>query len=277
MLDEYELINEVSRFLPTFQAKKKGTQDYYTIIKIKKKDDEIPSSTQLFNEAISIIKEINHPNIVKLVEYKEDSNYHYCIMEYCNGGDIGSYLTKRKENNKPISEEEVQYIMKQVVDAIKYLHEKKIVHRDIKPDNLLIKYDTEEDLKENNILKAKIKLSGFEISSHIKEGGFLDLVAGTLHYIAPEIDIQHKEYNEKVDIWSLGVTFTDLFFCDLKFEPRKPETYDKEFSFPNLSKESNSFINCTLQYNPEKRKSAEELLKHDFLTKNTKDFCVSKA
>ena len=106
--------------------------------------------------------------------------------------------------------------MKQLVETVKYLHNKKIVHRNIKPSNVLIKYDSEEDLLKRNILKAKIKLTDFPISSHLKKGGALNLMSGTKLYMAPEI-YPKRIYNEKVDVWSLGVIFSQLLSYDTSY------------------------------------------------------------
>ena len=204
------------------------------------------------------MKDINHLNIIKMIDFKEDSDYNYCIYDYCNGGNLSVYLKYLKENNKSFSEGEAQYIIKQLVEAVKYLHNKRIVHRDIKPENILIYYDSEEDLLKKNIIKAKIKLAGFYVSSPLEKGKFLDTMVGTFGYMSPEI-ISCNLYNEKTDLWNLGIVFSEL----LPF-------------FQNISKEANSFINSTLQFDPEKRINADELLKHEFLIKDAKTFSFQK-
>ena len=161
--------------------------------------------------------------------------------------------------------------MKQLIEAIKCLHNEGIVHRDIKPANIFLNYDSGEDILKKNIFKAKINLAGFYISEHFEKGKFLSTIGGTLKFMAPEI-FYKKAFNEKVDIWSLGVTFAVSFLCKLNFDFKNMETYKQVPYFKSLSKEANSFIKCTLQYDPEKRINAEELSKHEFLTKNVKDF-----
>ena len=271
--DEYEIIKQLgsASFQETFKASKKGCQGYFIIDKLKKNKLNIPILDEIIKNAFQILKDINHVNVIKIIDFKEDSDYYYCIYEYYNGGSLYDYLNYLKENNKSFSEEEVQYIIKQLVEAIKYLHNKGIVHRVIKPDNIFINYDSEEELSKKNILKAKIKLGDFYVSEHLEKGKLLDIIVGTQGYMSPEI-MENKKYNEKVDIWGLGATFCELLSCKTNFDPQNMKTFRQVPCFQNLSKEANSFIECTLQYEPEKRISAEELSKHEFLTKNVKDF-----
>ena len=108
---------------------------------------------------IEILKNISHPNIIKLIEIKDTPKYCYIVTEYCNGGSLSNCLEKYQEkNNKAFPEEVVQYLMYQIVDAIKYLHKNEILHRDLKLDNILINYDNDNDRKNSNIMKGKIKI-----------------------------------------------------------------------------------------------------------------------
>ena len=216
------------------------------------------------------MKDLNHSNIIKLIDFKEDSFNYYCIYDYNNGGKLSDYLKYLKENNKSFSEEEVQYIMKQLVEAVKYLHNKKIVHRNIKPKNIFLYYNSEEDILKKDILKAKIKLAEFYISAPLEKGKYLNGMVDYGNYMAPEI-MKNKDYNEKVDIWNLGVIFCELIeLLSYKYN----FDYDNKIktSFQKLSKEEKSFINCAMKYDPKERISADELSKHEFLNKNVKDF-----
>ena len=254
-------------FSQAFKGTKKGSQDCFFVMKINKDvHDKVVEDT--LSEGLEVLKDINHPNIIKLLEIKQESKFLYLICEYYNGGDLAFYL---KEKKSPLSEEVVQHIMKQLINAIKYLHEKKIVHRDIKPENIFINYASEKDLSEKNLLNSKIILGGFDVSTHLKQNQLLDLFVGTKGYISPEIE--KGSYNEKVDIWSLGIVFTELLLGKKPFYPsgenKNKINYDL---FKILSKEARAFIDCMLQEDPNNRKTAEELLKQDFLVKNIKDF-----
>ena len=272
ILDDYKLIEkiETSSFVIIWKATKEGSNDFYSVHQMKKNFDE-QAVNEVLKEGIEILKDIHHPNIIKLLNTKEDPEYYYFIYEYCNGGNLFEYIKNHKEEtDQPLSEEVVQYIMKQLVDAIKYLHDKKIVHRDIKPENILIKYDSEEDLLNKNILKSKIFLTGFDVSTHLKKGDMLDTYVGTENYMAPEIR-EIKSYDEKVDIWNLGIVCYELLFGKFPYISYKENKIDYD-SLKILSKETKSFIECMIQVDPQKRKGADELQKHEFIIKNYKDF-----
>ena len=86
-------------------------------------------SKSYFDEQIKILKDVNHSNIIKFIELKETEKYYYLVIEYCNGEDLDKYykLYLKMNDNKTFTEEIVQHIMKQLVEAMKYLHNKKII------------------------------------------------------------------------------------------------------------------------------------------------------
>ena len=267
-IEDYNLEKlESGAFLEVFKGTKKGTQDCFIVMKLIK-DADNKDIVDTLSEGLEVLKDINHPNIIKLLEIKQESKFLYLICEYYNGRDLAFYL---KEKKSPLSEEVVQHIMKQLINAIKYLHEKKIVHRNIKPENIFIDYSSEKDLSEKNLLNSKIILGGFDVSTHLKQDQLLDLFVATKNYISPEI--LKRKYNEKVDIWSLGIAFCELLLGKIPFyqsgENKNKINYDL---FKTLSKEARAFIYCMLQVDPNNRKTAEELLKQDFLVKNIKEF-----
>lgn len=265
LLNDYVIIEKrIGNFSNVSIASKKGSKDYFIITETKK------NYGPNFKEIEKIWKDINHPNIIKLIDTKEDSDFYYTISEHCNGGNLNKYLM---DNQQPLSEEVVQYIMKQVLNAIKYLHNKKIVHRDIVPENLLINYESEEDLAQKNILKSKIKLIGLELSTYLEKGNSLKDQMGNVNYVAPELLLK-QTYDEKVDIWSLGVLCTKLLINELPYNGRQLRQNGNETYYlpETLSKEAVSFINCMLQFEPKKRKDADELLMHEFLEKDVKNF-----
>ena len=266
-LDDFDLEKKYTELLSEiYRATKKGSKELFTITKTKKEGTS-KDIMDLQKQAIDILKNVHHPNIIKLIEYREDAKSYICIYEYCSDENLEDYLKERKE---PLSEKEVQFIMKQVISAIKYLHDNKIVHRDIKLDNLYIKYNSEEDLAKKNILNSKIILVGFETSAYFKED--LNIVVGTPLYMAPEMHNKPTKYDEKIDIWSLGICCFKLLYGGFPFTGNDMKiAYNNRIKYDlkkPLSKEAISFIDCMLEFDPIKRISALDLSKHEFLTKN---------
>lgn len=143
----------------------------------------------MFSE-VSVLKSIDHPNIIKLFElYQDDTNY-YLITEHCQGGE----LFERIKSAENFSEKEAADYMKQILSAVYYCHERQIVHRDLKPENLLF------DQKKQN---ANIKVIDFGTSRKFDPTKKLTKRLGTPYYIAPEV--LKKNYDEKCDVWSCGV------------------------------------------------------------------------
>jgi serine/threonine protein kinase len=251
-----------------YKATKKESQNIYTIISYLKNNITHIEKFERLKEKIVFLKDLNHPNIIKFIDFKENADsYNYIYEYYSDENMIDFILNYLKENNKPLSEKIVQYIMKQVVSAVKYLHDKKIVHRDIKIDNLFIRYNSEEDLLKKNILKSKIILGGFNFPTYLKKGNNLKNKIGTKFFVAPEIDSEICIYDEKVDIWSLGICCFALLYGKFPFYPKKYQNRMIYNLKTPLSKEASSFIDCMLEIDPKKRFSAFELSKHEFLTK----------
>ena len=178
--------------------------------------------------------------------------------------------------------------MRQIVSTFKYLHvEKKIIHRDLKLENILLHYDNENDRKEKNILKAKVKIIDFGFARYI-DGSIVQSILGSPLYMDPRIlfklnklelnEEQEFQYNEKADIYSLGVICYTLLTGNQLFEVSEmyelvEEIQKGEFKISvNLSKETISFLNYMLRFDPKKRLDIKKLSEHNFITKNAKDF-----
>ena len=125
----------------------------------------------LKNEII-ILQNLKHPNIVKFEDVKKTKKHFYIVMEYCNGGELSKALEKYQEKyGRSLPEEIVQYLMRQIINAFQYIHKLKIIHRDIKLDNILLNYETEEDKKNLNLMKASVKIIDFGFSCIISKSG----------------------------------------------------------------------------------------------------------
>ena len=275
-------------FGEVFLTQKKGSKEFYATKRLDRAFSEKPENIKLLSNEITLLKKINHPNIVRLIDLKKTKSHCYIVMEYCNGGDLSGCLKKYKEAyRRPFSEEIVQYIMRQVVNGIYFLHSNKIVHRDLKLDNILVTFPSENDKKSLKMMKAIAKIIDFGFATRLKasKSNLTYTILGTPANMAPQIleNMQqrtpnHQGYDEKVDIWSLGTLCYEMLvghmaFCGHSMQELSQKVKQGTYSLPtNLSKEVISFIDSMLQTDPNKRSSARDLLKHDFLVKNVKQF-----
>ena len=164
LVDDLTLIKPLGKgaFGEVFLTSKQGTTQKFATKQIDKKYAANPKAKKYLDNEIMILKDIDHENIVKLYDVKETSQYFYLVTEYCNGGGLSDCLEKyQEEHNTAFPEELVQYLMKQIVSALRYLHSKRILHRDIKLDNILVNYESEEDRINKNLMKAKVKMIDF--------------------------------------------------------------------------------------------------------------------
>ena len=271
-----------------FLSTKKDSKEFYATKKIDRKHADRPEVKRYFTNEINILKSLKHNKIIRLVDLKQTPSHYYIVMEYCNGGSLLSCLNKYKKlYKKPFSEEIVQYLMRQIVSGLKYIHRHKIVHRDIKLDNILVKFYSEDDLKKLNMMKTHIKICDFGISIHLDESKLAYTALGSPAYMDPFIlkklnernDILNSEgYDQSADIWSLGAICYEMLIGKRVFTGRNIKDLYKKVEEGNyivptyLSKEVVSFINGMLQYDSQKRLTCEELSRHRFLTRNTKEF-----
>ena len=152
-------------------------------------------SFRLFEREISVMKKLNHPNLVKLIDYGEKNKRPFLITEYLAGGDVGRLILKRK---KPLSLKEACNIIYEILNGLEYAHNKGFIHRDIKVENILL-----DD-------KRRAKLSDFGFAKSYIEAGrsmFTKFgeIGGTFIYMAPEQITDYRFVKPPADIYSLGV------------------------------------------------------------------------
>ena len=241
-----------------------------------------------FNCEINFLNKFKHPNIVKFIDAKKTKNHFYLVTEYCNGGELEEALNEYKiKYGKPFSEEIVQYLMRQIMDAFNYLHSAGVMHRDIKLENILLHYESEEDKKNLNIMKAIPKIIDFGFAIYLggEKKGETDTIVGNRDNMDPTMvkkyttpALYKTTYNFKGDIWSLGSICYEMLIGKFAFNTEdmdvlKYSIEKGDYSVPTyLSEEVVSFINSMLQYQAEKRLTCAELVKHRFLTQNVNTF-----
>lgn len=239
----------------------KDTQSQRAVKVLRKNLLDEKEMDMLKNE-IAILKDMDHPNIVKMYEFLEDEKRIYIVTEICKGGELFDEILNRSK----FDEKDGAIVMKQLLSAINYCHKKNIVHRDLKPENMLLEQD--KDLE-------KLKIVDFGTSLTFDPDRALDEKLGTAYYIAPEVI--KKSYNEKCDLWSCGVIMYILLSGEPPFNDPKADNeaimkkvekgkYDlTKGIWKTVSKEAKDLIKKLLTYKPEDRISAEDALQHPWI------------
>ncbi|XP_035236902.1 MAP/microtubule affinity-regulating kinase 3a isoform X8 [Anguilla rostrata] len=230
-------------------------------IKIIDKTQLNPTSLQKLFREVRIMKILNHPNIVKLFEVIETEKTLYLVMEYASGGEVFDYLVAHGR----MKEKEARAKFRQIVSAVQYCHQKHIVHRDLKAENLLLDAD------------MNIKIADFGFSNEFTMGNKLDTFCGSPPYAAPEL-FQGKKYDgPEVDVWSLGVILYTLVSGSLPFDGQnlkelRERVLRGKYRIPfYMSTDCENLLKRFLVLNPAKRGTLEQIMKDRWINAGCED------
>ena len=267
-INRYRIISKIGEgsFGDVYYSKNIVTNQIVAIKKIHKAEYNKIDNLDIDNE-ITILKKLSHPNIIKIYEYYSTGNSFYIINEYCEHGELF------KKIQMDFNENQIAFMAYQIISAVLYLHEKGIMHRDIKLENILISH-----IEMNPCTNREyywLKLIDFGGSKMINKEQRETNVVGTTYYVAPEV--LTKNYNYKCDCWSIGVILYMLVTGIAPFEGKnkdelvnaiKKGSYNKTNRLlMSKSKELQDLINQLLEINVSKRLSAQEALSHSFFKK----------
>ncbi|CAL4912273.1 unnamed protein product [Urochloa decumbens] len=210
-----------------------------------------------------ILKSIDHPNILRLLDTIDTTNMMYLVLEYCNGGDLDAYLQKR--GRLPV--DTAKDLMRQLAEGLKVLRERNIVHRDLKPQNLLLSTSGDAII---------LKIGDFGFAKH---ENLAATICGSPYYMAPEI-WQGKDYDAKSDLWSVGVILFQLvtgkvpYSGSTCFQLQQNILASSELNFPSeIEADCPDCIDLCrrlLRRDPRKRICFEEFFNHKFLATTRK-------
>jgi len=260
--DYYDIIDE-NIGLNYRLGRKKFTYER-VIVKIICKLKMTQIKLYLVKNEINVLQECKHPNIVQCLDYFENSEYYFIVMEYYNHDhSLSEYL----ESNFFIVSRKTSYkITFQISNALKYLNSFGVIHRDLKPDNIMVFDSSEENFK--------VKIINFGLSKILGPNEKTVEGYGTLCFAAPEI-ILREPYNNSVDIWSLGVIVYYIISGDMPFNDTNTivifnKILYEEMKFPkqignSKSGELKDFISQCLIKDPKKRITIDKLVEHEWL------------
>lgn len=232
-------------------------------IKIIEKNQTNPEELNLLHREIDIMRKLHHKNIIELIDVFDEPTHIYLVLELVTGGELFDQIVKRGS----YSEADAASIVKQVLEAVQYMHNNGIAHRDLKPENLLCTG------KDNEI----IKVTDFGLSKDFGSAS-LQTSCGTPDYVAPEV-LKGMAYDNSVDIWSIGV-ITYILLCGFPpfYGSTDQQIFEKilkaQYDFPSpdwdtISPEAKDFVSKILVLDPSKRMTSEECLKHPWIVQNT--------
>ncbi len=217
-----------------------------------------------FDNEIKLMSKITHPNILKFYKAIKKDGKIFIVLEYCEGGDLSKYILTG--NN----EYDVKYL-KEILSGLDFLYKKNILHRDIKPQNILIH-------------KNQIKISDFGFAKSFEKNELITTFCGSPLYMAPEI-IKDKIYSNKSDIWSLGVVLYELvtkrhpYYCDNRrelWDMVRDNSFKIDYSIisnPKIKK----LIEGLLSFNPDRRLNWNNLFADNIKkVTTTEPICISK-
>ncbi|XP_030640876.1 calcium/calmodulin-dependent protein kinase type IV [Chanos chanos] len=257
--DFYAMGQELGRGATSvvFRCEEKQTEKPYAAKVLKKTIDK-----KIVRTEIGVLLRLSHPNIIRLKEIFETETDISLILELVTGGELFDRIVERGY----YSERDAAHVIKQILEAVAYLHENGVVHRDLKPENLLY-----ADLS----LDAPLKIADFGLSKIIDEQVTMRTVCGTPGYCAPEI-LRGNAYGPEVDMWSVGVILY-ILLCGFEpfFDPRGDQymysrilNCDYEFVSPwwdEVSLNAKDLVSKLIVLDPQKRLSVQQALQHPWV------------
>lgn len=214
---------------------------------------------------ISVLKKLDHPNILKIYEYFVNEKYYYFIMDYVKGGELYQMIYEMNYYDESTAAK----IMKQIFSSVCYLHQMGFIHRDLKPENMMVTTNKDND-------DITITLIDFGTAIEMPKGKQLTTRLGSAYYIAPEV--LGYSYGMECDLWSCGVILYILLVGYPPFDGKNNAEILRKIrnggykingeDWDNVTEDGKDLIRQLLQREPKKRITAKEALKHPFIVKN---------
>lgn len=260
---EFKEVLGTGAFSEVVMAKEKTSGKMFAIKCIPKK--ALKGKESSIENEIAVLRRIKHENIVALEDIYESPNHLYLVMQLVSGGELFDRIVEKGF----YTEKDASTLIRQVLNAVQYLHKMCIVHRDLKPENLLYFSPDEE---------SKIMISDFGLSKMEGSGDVMSTACGTPGYVAPEV-LAQKPYSKAVDCWSIGV-IAYILLCGYPpfYDENDSRLFEQilraeyEFDCPywdDISESAKDFIKRLMEKDPNKRYTCEQALRHPWIAGDT--------
>ncbi|KIV95864.1 hypothetical protein, variant 1 [Exophiala mesophila] len=295
-LERYILLEKMGdgAFSNVYKARDTTTNDEVAIKVVRKFEMNSNQRANILKE-VQIMRQLDHPNIVRLIDFSESRQHYFIVLELCPGGELFHQIVRLTYFSEDLS----RHVITQVAQALLYLHEETgVVHRDIKPENLLfypIPFvptknpkprgpDDEDKADEGEFIRGQgsggigvIKIADFGLSKVIWDSQTMT-PCGTVGYTAPEI-VKDERYSKSVDMWALGCVLYTLLcgfppFYDESIQVLTEKVARGQYTFlspwwDDISKSAQDLVSHLLTVNPDKRYTIEEFLNHPWIRGTT--------
>ncbi|XP_023501759.1 serine/threonine-protein kinase 33 isoform X3 [Equus caballus] len=251
------------------EATDKETETKWAIKKVNK-EKAGSSAVKLLEREVNILKSVKHEHIIHLEQVFETPKKMYLVMELCEDGELKEILDRKGH----FSENETRWIIQSLASAVAYLHNKDIVHRDLKLENIMVKSSFIDANDEMN-LNIKVTDFGLAVKKQGRGEAMLQSTCGTPIYMAPEV-INAHDYSQQCDIWSIGVIMYILLCGEPPFLAsseeklfeliRKGELHFEDPVWDSISDCAKSVLKQLMKIDPAHRITAKELLDNQWLT-----------
>ncbi|GEQ68901.1 hypothetical protein JCM33374_g2570 [Metschnikowia sp. JCM 33374] len=294
MIGVYEVGPEIGKgsFATVYKCHNTNTNHAVAIksvVRSKLKSKKLVENLEI---EISILKSMKHPHIVGLLDYTQTSTHFHLVMDYCSMGDLSYFIRKRDqliqthpvisslmsrypspEGSHGLNETLVVHFLKQLCSALEFLRSKSLVHRDIKPQNLLLcpPSHSKKEFEDGRFVGLWelpiLKIADFGFARFLPSTSMAETLCGSPLYMAPEI-LRYEKYNAKADLWSVGAVFYEMTVGKPPFRAanhiellKNIEKSHDRIKFPSsaqVPEALKNLIRSLLKYNPTERVSFNE-------------------
>ncbi|CAK9806871.1 Serine/threonine-protein kinase ULK3 [Anthophora quadrimaculata] len=260
-VSDYSLLENIGSgsYATVYKAFKKDGCREVVAIKCVDKSSLSKSAIDNIITEIYLLKVLRHEHIVEMRDFFWDEGHIYIVMEYCDGGDLSSFIKKRHK----LPEQICRRFLQQLALALKYLRNNNVCHMDLKPQNLLL----------TRRPQLTLKVGDFGFAQYLSNSEQKFAIRGSLLYMAPEL-LSKRKYDARIDLWSIGVIMYECLFgkppySSSSFQELVEKIKDtRPIELPkgsHVSRECKDLLLSLLRHNPDKRITFDEFFAHEFL------------